>query len=236
MEKISYEHRDYESVDDKSLSWAISQKLWKTELVTDRVKCLSFYSILIPVESYRWSKRPSVPVNTQLNDTSSSTRKSFGCEQKIKKIFWPKIIQSLVLFTRSLFTRSFCPVLFFFLPILFLLTPFDPFFFFFLPVFSSWRKGWADSTETFPFFSFGLRVPLTWKTVGVDGLVEAPDFPAKNIGGPQWVAVWGPLALDGVDHVWEVVNEVHCLGIHVMETDDLTAHLTNSLQEFNTNL
>ena len=64
----------------------------------------------------------------------------------------------------------------------------------------------------------------------VEGVVEAPDFPAENIVGPQRVAVWGPLALDGVDHVGEVVNEVHRLGIHVMETDDLTAHLTNSLQ------
>ena len=37
IKKISYKRRAYESVDDKSLSWTIPQKLWKTEFVTEKV-------------------------------------------------------------------------------------------------------------------------------------------------------------------------------------------------------
>ena len=33
---MSYERRAYESVDDKSLYWAISQQLGKTEFMTER--------------------------------------------------------------------------------------------------------------------------------------------------------------------------------------------------------
>ena len=42
MEKISYERRAYESVDDKSLSYKLyHKKIWKTELVTERIKILA---------------------------------------------------------------------------------------------------------------------------------------------------------------------------------------------------
>ena len=37
IKKISYERRDYESVDEKSLSWAMSRKTMKKRIQT--VKC-----------------------------------------------------------------------------------------------------------------------------------------------------------------------------------------------------
>ena len=54
-QKISYEHRAYESVDDKSLSQAISpKKLWKTEFVTERVKKMKMCKLHYPFRS-QWS-------------------------------------------------------------------------------------------------------------------------------------------------------------------------------------
>ena len=49
IKKISYERRDYESVDEKSLSWAISRKTMKKNSGS---KGLNKYSNRVPFKQY----------------------------------------------------------------------------------------------------------------------------------------------------------------------------------------